>query len=672
MRSTLRVTSTAGLLLVAGLLCVLLAPPSASAHELCANNVEFPSDQGTLNFCSAYSYGCCSNTADAARQREWLRWIGSSLPQTDACAVQLKSISCSACDAWGAHLFGTEEAASAGKDVVIPSTPTMCTEYCEDIYTSCGAIRLAVNPFLGNRSGAINEVYKDEASFCKAMSTLESGYCFSGTPFDPTNLNNTVVVDPGNGAQDPVKHHALCLTRISSQRYLSLQEFQGRGAKTLLVNAQSGRVMTYNLSQWGGTVLPKNELYLNLTSQVVYSGELGMYSIAFHPDFAKNSLFYVSFTCDSVNNRALCPPADECGCVKPECTSTSPDLCRYVSTVAEYSAASKTPVETRKIFRLGQPFANHNGGQITFPPTGQAHLLFLLGDGGGAGDPYNMAQNPRSLLGKVLKLDLSNKDTGKEYGTFASMGDGWRPEIWAAGLRNPWRCDWVPGTGEEMLLCADVGQNTQEELTLVTAGSNHGWPFLEGTYKYRGTPPSGTPLVAPIFTYQHSNGPRSVTGGIFHKGSRDACKKGTFLSADLYGGGFITELLSDASTWATQEIEFLCTGNSTGMPCLAGGLKGVVSFGHAYNETFVLADSGVYLVTEPEVCGIPLGQGCAERIKAQGSGGGLPIVTPSGSGPVKTTTKPVPSASGSVRSLGLNLMALWAVVVVAASALLGL
>ncbi|KAI8999562.1 Sorbosone dehydrogenase-domain-containing protein, partial [Hyaloraphidium curvatum] len=362
----------------------------------------------------------------------------------------------------------------------------------------------------------------------------------------PTFDGGNGTTDGGTAVTGPVTHHPLCLTRVTTNRVLSLHEYPG-APSTVVTHTQSGNFFLHDLRSWRpdeNARLPPQSPWFSVSSLVRYSGELGMFSIAFHPEFASNRLFYISYTCDSREMPDTCPPAAECACVRPQCTSQSADLCRYVSVIAEYSAASTPPREVRQILRIGQPFANHNGGQVVFGPANSTALYVMFGDGGNAGDPYNLAQAPSSLMGKILKLDMSRAAEGAP--------------TWAAGLRNPWRCDWIPGQGETMM-CGDVGQNRQEELTVVTAGTNHGWPFFEGTYRYRPQgPPPGADFVAPVFIYEHSDGPRS------------AC---AYLSADLYGGGFVTELDGEG-IWQTQTVPLRCTDSGGGLPC-PGSLRSI-------------------------------------------------------------------------------------------------
>lgn len=435
----------------------LVGPNDVAGHELCANNVEFPAQHAGLAFCPEYRYGCCSAAQDGLVKQQFEQWVGT-LPANNSCAALFRGMACSHCDAWGAHLLGTEEAAAAGRDISIPPVPFICKDFCGQVFDACGRTVLQSNPFLGNRSGSLSEAYATKEAFCTA-SSIEGQYCYSGKVFEaPTNVS-APIVDSTNAT---LNHHPLCLTRVGHQRYLSIAEFPGKN--TLITHTQSGKFYLYDMAKWSGVgAFPQPKLLMDLSGEIIYSGELGMFSMAFHPSFASNGLFYLSYTCDTVTNAATCPPAAECGCKAPQCTSDAEDICRYVSTVAEYyyNATSDTaPVEKRKIFRLGQPFSNHNGGQLLMSPTGEPHLFLTLGDGGNAGDPYNFAQSSTSLLGKILKFDLSRTDPtwALQYGTFGEMGEGWRGEIFAAGLRNPWRCDWLPDEAES-LMCADVGQN---------------------------------------------------------------------------------------------------------------------------------------------------------------------------------------------------------------------
>ncbi len=175
--------------------------------------------------------------------------------------------------------------------------------------------------------------------------------------------------------------------------------------------------------------------------------------------------------------------------------------------------------------RVDQPASNHNGGMLAFGPDG--YLYWGLGDGGGAGDPFENGQDPNTLLGSILRLDV---DGPAPYG---APGNYWGTEVWAIGLRNPWRFSFDEG----LLYIGDVGQNAWEEIDVVAPepGLNFGWDVLEGTHCYE--PPAGCSsagTVQPVVEYSHSVG-RSVTGGYVYRSSMIQYLNGAYIYGDLLG-----------------------------------------------------------------------------------------------------------------------------------------
>jgi glucose/arabinose dehydrogenase len=185
-----------------------------------------------------------------------------------------------------------------------------------------------------------------------------------------------------------------------------------------------------------------------------------------------------------------------------------------------------------------QPFTNHNGGQLAFGPDG--YLYIGLGDGGSGGDPLNNAQNPLALLGKMIRIDV-----GSNTGTYAVpagnpfVGNAaYRPEIWALGLRNPWRFSFDRQTGD--LFIADVGENTYEEVNFQPAGglggTNYGWNIMEGLHCYNATSCDPAGLTLPVVEYQHLSGNCSIIGGYVYRGSLYPALRGVYLYGDFCSG----------------------------------------------------------------------------------------------------------------------------------------
>jgi glucose/arabinose dehydrogenase len=277
---------------------------------------------------------------------------------------------------------------------------------------------------------------------------------------------------------------------------------------------QAGRIRILD----NGVVLPVP--FLDLASlvppRVVAGGEQGLLSVAFPPEFAAKGYFYVNYT-------------------------RTPDGATVVARyrVSVDNANVSDPASEEIVLTVSQPFANHNGGQLAFGPDG--YLYIGMGDGGSGGDPFQLAQNPDNVLGKLLRIDVESGEV--PYGIpptnpFLGMA-GIRPEIWALGVRNPWRFSFDRLTGD--LYIADVGQGAFEEVDFQPAGSpggqNYGWNIMEGDSCY----PPGTVgcnrigLALPVFVYDHSLG-CSVTGGHVYRGSAFPSLQGIYLFGDYCSG----------------------------------------------------------------------------------------------------------------------------------------
>jgi glucose/arabinose dehydrogenase len=255
--------------------------------------------------------------------------------------------------------------------------------------------------------------------------------------------------------------------------------------------------------------------FLDITSRVLSGGERGLLSVAFHPQYATNHYFYVYFT-----------------------TQTNGDIRieRFTATTADVADPATSKLIITQAHSL-QP--NHNGGLVSFGPDGM--LYAGLGDGGGGGDPYHTGQDPDSLLGSLLRLDVNGGDPYAIPPNNPFVGQAnKRGEIWAKGLRNPWRYTFDPPTG--LLYIADVGQNTREEVGVVPAsqaGVNYGWSMMEGTICYNASTCTRTGLTLPIMDYAtHVSGTCAITGGYVYRGSAIPGIRGHYFYSD-YCAGFL-------------------------------------------------------------------------------------------------------------------------------------
>jgi glucose/arabinose dehydrogenase len=219
--------------------------------------------------------------------------------------------------------------------------------------------------------------------------------------------------------------------------------------------------------------------------------------------------------------------------------------------VAEYHTSTTDPnvadPTERVLLTLDQPFDNHNGGRIQFGPEGFLYIGF--GDGGSGGDPSGNGQNLDTLLGKILRIDVGSAGlySVPPDNPFVGQG-GARAEIWAYGLRNPWRFSLDSTTGR--LFVADVGQGSFEEVDIVAKGGNYGWNIMEGTHCYQ--PPTGcdtTGLDLPIVDYSHSEG-SSVTGGYVYRGTRNQELRGLYIFGDFITGRIWTLTETSPGVWA--------------------------------------------------------------------------------------------------------------------------
>lgn len=265
------------------------------------------------------------------------------------------------------------------------------------------------------------------------------------------------------------------------------------------------------------------EPFLNIEDRVNdESNEMGLLGLALHPNFAQNGYFYVNYT------------------------GARGDTFISRFTAGENSADPNSEVI---LLRVTQPYPNHNGGTMNFGPDG--YLYMGLGDGGSGGDPQGNGQSLNTLLGKILRIDVDN---GEPYAIptdnpFAGSGEVYQ-EIWAFGLRNPWRMSFDSATGD--LYIGDVGQNEWEEIDFIPAGSpggeNFGWDHREGLHDFEGGGPDG--MIDPIAEYSHSEGGCSVTGGHVYRGSMPEWN-GIYLYGD-YCTGIVWGLIRSGETWQKQ------------------------------------------------------------------------------------------------------------------------
>lgn len=309
----------------------------------------------------------------------------------------------------------------------------------------------------------------------------------------------------------------------------------GDGSQRLFVVEQAGviRIIQNN------NVLA--DPFLDIETLVASGGERGLLGLAFHPEYVSNGFFYVNYTRRS-------PIPSEVG---------DTVIARY--TVSQQNPNQADPQSAQILLVIDQPHPNHNGGHLVFGPD---HYLYIgMGDGGSGGDPQNYAQNVNSLLGKLLRLDV---DGASPYGLPQDnpfVGVPGADEIWAFGLRNPWRFSFDRQNGD--LYIGDVGQNAWEEVSFQSGGTpggtNFGWRCREGSHTYNTQPPCHDPsflatLVDPIAEYDRDDG-RSVTGGFVYRGLNYPNLRGRYFFGDFVTGRLWSLYRLPGDSWSQAELE---------------------------------------------------------------------------------------------------------------------
>lgn len=273
------------------------------------------------------------------------------------------------------------------------------------------------------------------------------------------------------------------------------------------------------------------EPFLDIRDRVGSSAnEQGLLGLTFHPQYTQNGYLYVNYT-------------DKNG----------------GTVIARFSVSADPgladPESEIRLLQIPQPYGNHNGGALAFGPDGYVYIG--TGDGGSGGDPHGNGQSLDTLLGKILRIDV---DHGDPYTNPESNLEG---EIWAYGLRNPWRFSFDRLTGD--LYVGDVGQGAWEEIDYWPAGkssgANFGWNFREGTHPFEGSPPAGLELIDPVAEYNHSLG-ISVTGGVVYRGAALPSFYGIYLYGD-YGSGRVWGLFPDPDAGWQNQILFESGANIT-------------------------------------------------------------------------------------------------------------
>jgi len=293
---------------------------------------------------------------------------------------------------------------------------------------------------------------------------------------------------------------------------------------------QNGKVLSFD----NNSTVTATIAFIDITSQVAYSGEMGLLGMAFHPDYVNNGEVFLYYIADNPRR----------------------------SVIARFTKV-QNQWQQDIILEVSQPYSNHNGGNIVFGPDN--YLYIGLGDGGSGGDPSGYAQNTKSLLGSMLRIDV---DSASPYAIPADnpfhsnalcnnpallINNANCPEIYAWGLRNPWRWSFDRMTGA--LWLGDVGQGLVEEVDIIQNGANYGWNTMEGDQCYNATSCDKTGLTMPVAVYGHSDN-RSIVGGYMYRGqdpNLQQALKDTYLYADTYSTR-IWGLQFDGTNYVSGEL----------------------------------------------------------------------------------------------------------------------
>ncbi len=286
----------------------------------------------------------------------------------------------------------------------------------------------------------------------------------------------------------------------------------GDGSNRIFVVEQRGVISVFEDDHASST----KKTFLDVSGPVDDAGnEEGLLGLAFHPDYQNNGYFYVNYT---INNPSR-------------------------SRISRFQVSPNNPDQALReselvLLEYDQPYDNHNGGQVSFGPDG--YLYIAVGDGGAGGDPQDHGQNRKTLLGSILRIDVDRPENGKNYGIpndnpFVNTNEGLEEEIYAYGLRNPWRFSFDPET--QQLWTGDVGQNMYEEVDIIEKGGNYGWNITEGFHCFEPRNNCDTAeVILPVWEYDHSQGDVSITGGFVYRGPTLSELTGKYIFADYASG----------------------------------------------------------------------------------------------------------------------------------------
>ncbi|KAM6073690.1 HHIP-like protein 1 isoform 1-T1 [Chlamydotis macqueenii] len=559
------------------MLAAALAPGPGRPHPQCLDfKPPFRPPRG-LAFCRRYSdFGCCDPRRDRALlQRFYSLSAHLDGPSYAACAGHLQDLLCQECSPYAAHLYDAEDPSTPVRTI-----PGLCQDYCLEVWQKCRSIFRYLSA-----DQELIALENNMAKFCRYLSLEDTDYCFPHLLANQ-NLNQNL----GLVTADAEGCLQLCLVEIANGlRNPVAMVHANDGTHRFFIAEQVGLVWTY-LPDRSRLEKP----FLNISEAVLTSpwegDERGFLGIVFHPKFKFNGKVYVYYSVEVHYEERI-------------------RISEFRISAADMNALDHG--SERIILEIEEPASNHNGGELLFGDDG--YLYIFTGDGGMAGDPFGTfgnAQNKSTLLGKVLRIDVNNNDRGPLYrippdNPFLNDPKA-RPEIYAYGVRNMWRCSFDRGEphtkeGKGRLFCGDVGQNKYEEIDIVEKGKNYGWRAREGfsCYDKKLCANSSMDDVLPIYAYPHKMG-KSVTGGYVYRGCESPNLNGLYIFGDFMSGRLMS-LKEDLATGEWQYSE-ICMG--TGQTCMFPGLinnyyQYIISFAEDEAGELYFMSTGIPSATAP-------------------------------------------------------------------------
>ncbi|KAJ4782364.1 HIPL1 protein [Rhynchospora pubera] len=571
------------------LLSTLLLLPSCFSLPLCTDSTSPITRNTTLAFCGYSGSTCCNATDDSAIQSQF-----SAMNIADSsCASVMKSIICAKCNPYSGELYTVDDTPR--------TTPILCSNitdgFCATTWDTCKNVAITNNPFASTSAPTkLSDLYHSEADFCMSAGgpVTDQTVCLNGNSasFPPTI---------------PASPEGICIEKLDNATFVNMAPHPD-GSNRVFLLTQAGKIFLAEVPNNGMGTLTYNssQPFLDLTDRVYVDYEFGLQGIVFHPNFTNNGRFFVSYNCDSKttpNCLGKCSCNPETGC-DPSVIGIidGAEPCQYQEVVAEYTVngTSSSPVtatianqiEVQRIFTMGLPYTTQHAAPADIISLG------LFGN-------YTIpSDNP------------FNNDTDS------------RPEIWALGFRNPWKCNY-DSERPSYLFCGESGQDrantstTFEKVSLVTKAGNYGWRVYDGfdlynpTYTPGGsTPPSSINPIFPILGYYHyethsNTGLAAVVAGFVYRAKTDPCLFGRFVYADLYGFDMWTaaEIPYMSGNFTTERVNFTCSKQSP-IPCdfvdstTIPKLISVFSINQDNNEDlFFIAQTGVYRIVRSVHCG---------------------------------------------------------------------